>query len=84
MPNVKKFAESMKKIKKTIGERAKDPKGNKAFQSMMRGQMRDMNKTGRGEQARKATFVDKKTKRLVLDTPTNRKRYGASNVKKVK
>ena len=78
------MASKMKTVKKKVSERAKDPKGNKAFQSMMRGQMRDMNKTGRGEQARKATFVDKKTKRLVLDTPTNRKRYGASNVKKVK
>jgi hypothetical protein len=82
--NVRVISESCKKLKKGVANRAKDPKGNKAFQSMMRGQMRDMNKTGRGAQARKATFVDKKTKRLVLDTPTNRKRYGASNVKKVK
>jgi len=80
----KKISGMAKKIKKTISERAKDPRGNKALDSIMKGQMRDMNKTGRGAQAREATFIDKKTKRLVLDTPSNRKRYGSSRIKKVK
>ena len=81
---VKNIAQGIRKLKKGVSKITKDFTGNKALDSIMKGHMRDMNKTGRGAQARKATFVDKKTKRLVLDTPTNRKRYGASNVKKVK
>ena len=81
---VKNIKKGIGKLKKGVSKITKDFRGNKALDSIMKGQMRDMNKTGRGAQARKATFVDKKTKRLVLDTPTNRKRYGASNVKKVK
>ena len=46
------------------------------IQDAIRGHARDMQKTGRGKQFRKDTFVDSKTGRIVPDTPRNRKRYG--------
>jgi len=81
---VKNIKKGIGKLKKGVSKITKDFRGNKALDSIMKGQMRDMNKTGRGAQARKATFIDKKTKRLVIDTPRTRKIYGPSRIKKVK
>ena len=49
--------------------------GNKAIQNVMKAAARDMQKTGRGKEFRKNTFVDSKTNRIVPDTKRNRKRY---------
>ena len=46
------------------------------MQDAIKGHGRDMQKTGRGKQFRKDTFVDSKTGRVVPDSPRNRKRYG--------
>ena len=46
------------------------------IQDAVRAHGRDMQKTGRGKQFRKDTFVDSKTGRIVPDSPRNRKRYG--------
>jgi hypothetical protein len=64
-----------------MGRRFGMKKGSK-LQDVMKAAARDMQKTGRGKQFRKNTFVDPKTGRIVPDTKRNVKRYEA-RVKKM-
>ena len=61
-----------------MGRRFGMKKGSK-LQDVMKAAARDMQKTGRGKQFRKNTFVDPKTGRIVPDTKRNVKRYEAKN-----
>ena len=78
----KKGARNLRDEKKRIvrelkaeGGKVKRPKRGK-IQDGAKAHARDMQKTGRGKEFRKNTFVDSKTGRIVPDSPRNRKRYG--------
>ena len=76
----KKGARNLRDEKKRIVRELKSKGGisgkRSKLQDAIKGHARDMQKTGRGKQFRKDTFVDSKTGRIVPDSPRNRKRYG--------
>ena len=75
----KSFSGKASKIFDDASKKRKEFKKGSKLQDVMKAAARDMQKTGRGKQFRKNTFVDPKTGRIVPDTKRNVKRYEAKN-----